>query len=54
MGQAAQLRDAQSGWEKMNAKDAGIVGKRLANAALILATGVAIASIIAAIGVVLG
>jgi hypothetical protein len=38
----------------MNATDAGIVGKRLANAALILATGLAIACIIASIGVALG
>lgn len=42
------------GWLSVNATDAGIVGKRLANAALILATGVAIASIIASIGVAVG
>lgn len=38
---------------QMNPEDAGIVGKRLANAALIAATGVSLAAVIAALGVLL-
>lgn len=39
---------------KMHPEDAGIVGKRLANAALIAATGFSLAAMIAALGVLLG
>ena len=38
----------------MNEHDAGVVGKRLANSAMIMAIGISLAAVIAALGVLLG